>query len=296
MTQGSSDLIYHIRHHTTFQYSAPVRESVMQLRMRPRSDCGQRCLEFDLTTSPNARIHSYTDSVGNAVHHFDIPSVHQTLTIEAESLVERHAPPKQPAQLSMDAWAEVDRLAQRPENFDWVHPSNFAQPTQRLRALAEELRLSRRVDPLTTMMDLNTGLHRAMKFDPRSTRADSPIDECLEKRSGVCQDFAHVFIAIARLVGVPARYVSGHLFQQPDGESSAVREASHAWAEALLPDLGWVGFDATSGQCTGQGHIRTAIERDYFDAAPTRGVFKGVAETKLTVKVSVTQARQEGQP
>jgi len=288
-------LIYRIQHHTTFQYSAPVRESVMQLRMRPRSDCGQRCLEFDLNITPNARVHSYTDSVGNAVHHFDIPSEHQTLSIEAESLVERHAPPNLPARLAMDAWEEIDRLAQRPENFDWVHPSIYATPTARLRALAEELRISRHSDPLTAMTELNIGLHRAMKYEPKSTRADSPIDECLEHRRGVCQDFAHVFIAIARLLRIPARYVSGHLYQEPTEKATPSRDASHAWAEALLPELGWIGFDATSGLRTGECHIRTAVERDYFDAAPTRGVFKGVAETELIVKVAVTRMAQDGQ-
>lgn len=266
----------------------------MELRMRPRSDAGQRCLEFELMIEPDAYVNSYADSLGNIVHHFDIPSEHHALSIKAESLVERHPVPKLPSHLSMETWKEVDRLAHETENWDWVHPSHFAQQTQKLKAFAEELQISRRTDPLTTMIELNGRLHRALKYEPKSTHANSLIDECLEQRCGVCQDFAHVFIAVSRLLHIPCRYVSGHLFHRPDEQALTARDASHAWAEVLLPELGWVGFDPTNGMPVDENHIRTAVGRDYLDVAPTRGVFKGVAESELTVKVAVTRVGQDG--
>ncbi len=259
----------------------------MELRMRPRTDAGQRCHEFEASVSPDAALHSYTDFQGNVVHHFDIPSMHNVLTIETRSLVER-ATPSTPATASAPiAWEQVDALAGEFCNWDWIHPSHFAVPTDRLRALAEELRITRRNDPLTVLRDLCGGLHQALKYEPKSTRVDSPIDECLEHRRGVCQDFAHVFIAIARLLRVPCRYVSGYLFHRPDHTSGGEGDASHAWAEAMLPQAGWVGFDPANDCPVDEDHIRVAVGRDYADVPPTRGVFKGAAESELSVSVEV---------
>lgn len=256
--------------------------------MRPRSEQGQRCLEFELAIDPEAYLNSYTSDLGNVVHHFDIPSEHDKLSVEAVSLVERQPPPKLPTQLSKDTWAEVDRLAQQASNWDWVHPSHFAEPTSRLKALAEQLQISRQIDPLTAVLDLAKRLHRTLKYEPKSTRVDSTIDDCLEQSRGVCQDFAHVFIAIARLLHVPCRYVSGHLFHRSE-DTYSERDATHAWVEVLLPELGWIGLDPTNGIPAEERHISVAIGRDYADVPPTRGVFKGSAETKLEVTVSVTR-------
>jgi transglutaminase-like putative cysteine protease len=281
-------MMYQIKHTTLFAYSQPIRESVMELRMRPRSDCDQRCLEFSLDTTPEARPQSYVDYLGNVVHHFDIPSTHQQLRVDAISLVQVTSRPAWPASLPKDAWAEIDRLGACFENWDWLVPSEFAKPTDRLRALAEELRATRRDDPMSLLRELNTALHRTLAYVPRSTRVDSPIDECLEKRRGVCQDFAHVFVALARLLRVPARYVSGHIFHHVGGHGGEA--ASHAWAEALLPELGWVGFDPSNSAVVAEDHIRVAVGRDYQDVPPSRGVYKGVAESQLTVQVEVSQA------
>jgi transglutaminase-like putative cysteine protease len=281
-------MIYQIKHTTAFAYSAPIRESVMELRVRPRSDGGQRCLEFSLETTPEARPHSYVDYLGNTVHHFDVPSTHHQLRIEAASLVQVASAPQAPRALPKDAWSEVDRLGQSFDNWDWLSSSAYAQPTDRLRALAEELKATRRDDPLSLLKELNSGLHRALVYEPSSTRVDSPIDECLEKRRGVCQDFAHVFVALARLLRIPSRYVSGHLFHRPGAHGG--EDASHAWAEVLLPEVGWMGFDPSNDVLVADEHVRVAVGRDYADVPPTRGVYKGVAESQLTVKVAVTQA------
>jgi transglutaminase-like putative cysteine protease len=286
-------LIYEIRHLTTFQYTRPIRETVMELRMKPCSDRTQRCLDFTLDLEPEARVLHYPDFMGNAVHHFDVPGSHETLRIEAVSLVERLPPAPLPETLHRDAWEETDRQARNFQNWDWIQPSHFARQTSSLRAFAEELRITRRDDPLTALKDLNHRLHQALAYEPRSTRVDSPIDECLARRRGVCQDFAHVFIALARRLGIPCRYVSGHLFHRPGNGEPASPDASHAWAEALLPLIGWVGFDVVNEELAGERHIRVAVGRDYQDVPPTRGVFKGQADSRLSVQVDVRAARPE---
>jgi transglutaminase-like putative cysteine protease len=122
---------------------------------------------------------------------------------------------------------------------------------------------------------------------------DSPIDDALQARRGVCQDFAHIFLALARRLGVPARYVSGYLYHDADRVDRSGDGATHAWAEVLLPGLGWTGFDPTNNLIAGERHIRVAIGRDYGDVPPTRGVFKGASHvrTELAVSVRVGPAR-----
>lgn len=286
-------MIYRIRHCTSFLYSAAIRESVMEIRMCPRDDTRQRCLQFRLAISPDAKAHAYVDSLGNAVHHFDVPGEHTELKIESDSVVERLPQPKRRENLPMGAWTEVDRLASAGENWDWIHESHFIKTTERLKTFANELRTSRDVDPFNALLQLNQALHRNLKYVPAKTRVDSPIDECLEHRSGVCQDFSHVFIAIARMLKIPCRYVSGHLFHRPEDSTAGPHDASHAWPEALLPELGWVGFDPTNGKLADENHVVTAVGRDYFDVPPTRGVYKGFAESKMAVSVSVTRAEQD---
>jgi transglutaminase-like putative cysteine protease len=280
-------VIYRIRHLTKFRYSQPICESVMELRMQPRTDEGQRCLEFEVAVSPVAVVHSYADFLGNTVHHFDIPSMHQELNIETRSLVDRSNVASSAKAGATIGWEQLDAVAGESAHWDWIHSSHFAEPTDRLRSLAEQLRITRRDDPLKVLRDLNSGIYRTLKYEPKSTRVDSPIDECLEKQRGVCQDFAHVFIAIARLLRIPCRYVSGYLFHRPDHHSGGHGDASHAWAEALLPQHGWVGFDPANNCLAEDDHVRVAVGRDYADVPPTRGVFKGLAESELTVGVDV---------
>ena len=147
-------------------------------------------------------------------------------------------------------------------------------------------------DPLTALKTLNAAIFDAFEYESGVTQVHSPIDHALELRRGVCQDFAHIMIAIARKWGIPARYVSGYLYHRPRSRDRSNADATHAWVEAHLPSLGWVGFDPTNNILTGEQHIRAAIGRDYADVPPTRGTFKGVAQSELAIAVSVepTQA------
>ena len=280
-------MFYSIRHITRFHYSAPVNESVMEVRMRPRSDSDQRCLYFALTVNPKAHVSFYRDHLGNTIHHFDVPGSHTRLGLVAESTVEVDASEPVPDSIDATAWHDIDAIAGSGEYFEFLQPSELAIPTALLKAFANEIGAERRSDPLTLLRELNSKIFDALSYVPKSTDVDSPIDIALSSRMGVCQDFSHVMIAVLRGLGIPARYVSGYLYHSAEAHDRSRDGATHAWVEAMLPGLGWVGFDPTNNLLSTERHIRTAIGRDYADVPPAKGVFKGTADSLISVAVRV---------
>lgn len=279
-------MIYSVRHITNFGYEPAVRESVMEVRMQPRSEGHQRCLSFSLDVLPHANIMWYRDFSGNTVHHFDIPGRHARVKVIAQAVVEVQAPPM-PVASEVGTWQDLDGLIQAGDHWEMLLPSRFAQQTAALQLLASELKVERRGNPLELLLELNEGLYDTFEYVPNSTKVDSPIDEALETRQGVCQDFAHIMIALLRNLHVPSRYISGYLFHGKADHDRSPEGATHAWVEAFLPGPGWVAFDPTNNLLGGERHIRIAIGRDYADVPPTRGVYKGEAESELSVAVTV---------
>jgi transglutaminase-like putative cysteine protease len=278
---------YSIRHLTRFRYSRPISQSIMETRMNPRSDSHQHCLTFSLSVSPRCRVFSYRDYLGNNIHHFDIPGDHNQLIIVAESVVEQHPAPDVPAFLAPDAWAALDDLIHSGDYWEMLLPSAFAADSPALLALAKQLEVTRRDDPLMLVHEINQRLFDYFDYVPRSTHVDSPIDDAIENHRGVCQDFTHTMIALLRHVGIPARYVSGYLYRSREDHDRSTPDATHAWVDVLLPHLGWVGFDPTNNLVAHHRHIRTAVGRDYADVPPTRGIFRGKTESELYVAVHV---------
>lgn len=279
---------YSIRHLTRFQYERPISESMMETRMNPRNDSNQRCLTFSLSISPRCRVFRHRDHLGNNVQHFDIPGEHSQLVIIAEALVEQQALTDVPYFLAPDAWRELDALVSQDDYWEMLLPSKFARPTEALLRLARDLNVCRRDDPLMLLHELNTRIYEWFSYVPKSTQVDSPIDEAIHSREGVCQDFAHSMIALVRLVGIPCRYVSGYLHHGVENQDRSTADATHAWLEAFLPHLGWVGFDPTNNLVAHQRHIRTALGRDYADVPPTRGIYRGSTKSELFVAVKVS--------
>jgi transglutaminase-like putative cysteine protease len=290
-------LIYSVLHTTTFSYQPAVRESVMEVRLQPRSDGPQHCLTFELEVTPAANIMQYRDFMGNTVHHFDIAGKHSQIRITARSSVEVRPVP---ALNSADAgsWEDLDRAvtalspnpAMNGDCWEMLLPSQFAKPSAQLEALAAELRCQRRDAPLQLLTELNQSIYESFAYVPNSTSVDSPIDDALISRQGVCQDFAHIMIALVRPLRIPCRYVSGYMFHRDEVEEKKDRSlegASHAWVEAFLPSLGWTAFDPTNNLTGADRHIRVALGRDYADVPPTRGVHKGEAQSALSVAVTV---------
>ncbi|HEX5262364.1 MAG TPA: transglutaminase family protein, partial [Phenylobacterium sp.] len=266
-----------LRHSTRYLYEAPVRESVMEVWMQPQKRAHQRLVSFDLDIEPAAQLFSYADTFGNAVYHFDIPQPHAALTITARSAVETEAPPPLPDRLDRGEWDRLRSDFVRGEHFDFLHAHGFAGPTPALTAFMAEKKLEtlRAHDPLTALRDLNGRIYEAFGYEAGVTRADSPIDDVLSARKGVCQDFAHVMIAICRQWGIPARYVSGYLFTDRKAGDRSDPDATHAWVEVFLPSLRWIGLDPTNDTMAGARHIACAVGRDYSDVPPSRGVYKG---------------------
>jgi transglutaminase-like putative cysteine protease len=283
-----------VRHVTQYHYAAPVRESVMELWMQPQKSVTQRLVSFELELDPLAQVHSYADSFGNAVYHFDVPQPHERLEIIARSAVETVAPEALPEALDRGEWDRLRSDFVRGECFDFLRPHGYACRTEALDAFvaARSLDDLRRLDPLTAARRLNRAVYEAFDYEPGVTEADSPIDLALEQGRGVCQDFAHIMIAICRDWGLPARYVSGYLFtDRGHDQDRSDPDATHAWVEVFLPSLRWVGLDPTNDITAGERHVAVAIGRDYADVPPSRGVFKGEAESELAVGVSVRRAR-----
>jgi len=286
-------MIFSVRHITSFRYEPAVRESIMEVRLQPRSDGNQRCLNFALRVDPAANIMQYRDFSGNTVHHFDIAAAHTEMTVSAESSVEVQSA-SAPRACDCGDWDDLDALLTAGEYWDMLLPSHFARSTATLEELAKELHFERRGNPLELISDLNTAIFRLFAYVPHSTKVDSPIDEALRTRQGVCQDFAHIMIALVRRLNVPCRYISGYMFHREETHSDRSLEgASHAWVEALVPRLGWVAFDPTNNLVGADRHIRVAVGRDYADVPPTRGVYKGEAQSELSVTVRVNPVDKE---
>ena len=264
-----------IVHSTRYRYSGPIAETVMEVRLRPMDGNGQRCLEFGLELSHGIEARSYVDGFGNHVHYFNLVKPHSGLTVVSRSNVETG--------LAQDA-DSGEELVQ-----DFLRFRAPAKDVEGVRELARrhaiaDLASAAAVE--SALDELTLAISREFMYDRTVTNVYSSVDDVLALRAGVCQDFAHLFIAVARAMGVPARYVSGYI--HTPGEK--VVAASHAWAEAWVPDRGWVGFDATHPVRTTPHHVRLAVGRDYTDAAPTRGVYVGSALGTMTISVKTREA------
>jgi transglutaminase-like putative cysteine protease len=266
---------FEIEHTTRFAYTGPITETVMELRLMPLDGPGQRLLEFAIEIVPRAKLANYTDGYGNLVHYFNLLRGHQKLRVTSRSLVEMNGDADGGGRRQQDdlVW---DFLRFRPPVADVAGVRQLAArhaPTD----LASGDAVAAALDNLTV------AISRDFAYDPAVTSVYTGVEEVLQLRAGVCQDFAHLFIAAARAMEVPARYVSGYI--HIPGPRGITEGASHAWAEAWIPGTGWVGFDATHPVRAGENHVRVAVGRDYRDAAPTRGVYVGTATGRMEVNV-----------
>jgi transglutaminase-like putative cysteine protease len=264
----------------------------MELRMQPRSEGPQTLRSFQISTNPRAQLYAYTDHLGNAVYHFNLLREHEELRIEAQAVVEIAPMRTLPEKLDPLEWSRYNSFNLSDDHFDMLGPSRFARPSRELESFMKIADLEKpNGDPLTALKTLQRGIYDSFDYEPGVTEVNSPIEVALEQRRGVCQDFAHIMTAIARVWGIPCRYVSGYLYHKGSHDRSSAN-ATHAWVEAYLPSLGWIGFDPTNNIMACERHIRAAVGRDYADVPPTRGTFKGDSDSELSIAVSLepTQA------
>ena len=275
---------YEIEHLSHYSYTAPVQQCVMLLCLEPRKDRGQRLLDFEIETSPPANLSRETDCFGNTRHLLDLHQTHQILEITTRSTVEVASAPPLPARLHTSAWEEI--RSRRESDWDFTHPSALVRPSPALTEFVDRHGIEPIDDPLTSLLQLSHTLHDCLQYIPGSTTAESPVEHIIETGRGVCQDYAHLMIAIARSWGIPTRYVSGYLNPTDQSGEQTPSNATHAWVECRLPELGWVGFDPTNQSFAGEGgKVHIAVGRDYRDVSPTRGVLQGGGATHLEVDV-----------
>lgn len=277
---------HRIIHDTIFSYDHPVHESVMEVRLHPASNERQRCEQFSLQITPKTAIHTYIDAANNIINHFQIPGQLTKLHVRAEATVEVHPRDPLPTTVSAEAWAAYETIQNTPM-LDMILASTYAKPSAALDAFMQEHDISRKTDPLSTIRTINTVLYQAIRYTPQSTTVDSTIDDVLTHRKGVCQDISHLMIAMCRRIGIPARYISGYLYHRRGDNDRSQTDATHAWIEVWIPELGWVGFDPTNNMESGERHIIVATGRDYADVTPTRGIYRGVANETLGVSVRI---------
>jgi transglutaminase-like putative cysteine protease len=284
---------YHLTHCTEFSYDGPVSESYNEVRLRPIHDDRQTCVSFRLTTTPASRGTAYLDAFGNWVHQFNILAEHRRLQVEAKCVVLAHDVATLLAGGMTLRELDSRRDELNDEYYDLLAPSSYVP---RLPGLAELIESAERTSGgsvagfVQAASDL---IHERFRYVKGATHVHSSIADSLSIGAGVCQDFAHLLLGVARMRGVPARYVSGYMVPESTNALDARLEeviggqASHAWAEVYLPDAGWVGLDPTLGKPMGLRHLRIAYGRDYNDVAPVRGIYRGESGQRLSVDVRV---------
>ncbi len=282
-----------IDHRSVYTYTEPATGSVMTAHLQPMDEGNQQLLSFEIDVEPIATPIPCTDTFGNGYHLFSIHRSHRHTTVHSRSMVRVSDPVPLPDYLEEDAWDRLDELRRDVCFWGSLAHGQFTRPSPMLSDFAQEHQLSRREDPLDTLRVACQTLHEQFTYTPNSTTVDSPIEQILQTRAGVCQDYTHVMLTLARSWGIPSRYVSGYLFLEgAEGEQSP-QGASHAWGEFWLPGIGWVGFDPTNNTAEDHRHIRLARGRDYADIPPTRGVLFGGGEVELKIAVTLCPALAE---
>lgn len=276
-----------VRHVTRLAYGAPVVEAQSEVRKTPAQTGLQRVVTHKLAVSPTANLRSYVDYFGSHVHTFNLLEPHLEVEITAEAVVETTDAISCGAPPACDERPWQQRLA------EFLHWSPMVP------ALPDYAGIEHGVDPalggeafVAALQELGASFGRRFRYDPTATEVDSSPAVLFERGGGVCQDLAHAMLGVLRLAGVPARYVSGYVYdpsESEEGDHVIGASASHAWVQAWHPDLGWVGIDPTNDRLVDWQYVEVAAGRDYSDVQPLRGVYIGAQRQALEVEVSVAR-------
>jgi transglutaminase-like putative cysteine protease len=286
-----------VRHVTHYRYDRTVQRSTHRVRLRPQQNGFQRLLDYRLTISPDVPAIEYEDVFGNRTTSFEITQPYTELSIAAESTVELlrvdpFAFTNLPVRPSFPlVWMPWEQKMLEP----YLQPEEL--PETELRELydyAMSFVARNNRDLLETLFAINLTLFREYQYVPGSTSLETTPYQVFACKRGVCQDFANIFIALARLLGIPARYVCGYIYTCNTGASRARSDASHAWVQLYLPNVGWTAFDPTNGILPSTDHVRVAYGRHYRDTAPTAGTLYSPAVESLSIDVEVADVTAGG--
>ena len=276
----------HVLHRTHYTYKTPVRDSLNEMRLQP-ADTGEQIVEsFALKISPFTQPRHQLDFYHNHVHRFDILAPHSVLEVEASSVVYTTQPPD-PALGVLVPLTSMDICLEQNGCYDFLQSSTYISIDSDVYALATSITTGC-TDTWSAVLSLKRFIHDEFRYQPAVTNVHTRMSESLRLRQGVCQDFAHVLIGLCRALKIPARYVSGYLYNGPSDQLKGA-QASHAWIEVYLPGHGWIGVDPTNRLRTGERHVKIATGRDYTDVSPLRGTYRGTGERTLRVDVLVTR-------
>jgi len=292
--------VYTITHGTLYRYSQPVVMSHQVLHLEPLATETQECLNFSLDVQPQPlEIFARKDYFGNQVHHLTITEPHQELQITARSQVA--VTPFAPRSSTLTcgearAWLDASTEAAAHHARQFLYPSAAVPNLTMAKEWAERIFPDGR-SVLEGVSELAAEIHHRFTFDPSATLPSTPLEEFIQLERGVCQDFAHLSVAILRAAGLAGRYVSGYLLTNPPpGQPRRIgADASHAWAGAYVPGSGWVDFDPTNNSFCDEQHITTARGREYGDISPVRGTVVGGGPQALFLGVTVIPAGEQSQ-
>ena len=270
-----------VSHTTRYCYDTPPASVTQILRLTPRNHDGQYVVVWRIELSEDCLLHKHEDAFGNITHSFTAEGHYNELSIAVDGEVETH-----------DTNSVVRGAVERFSPNLFLRETALTQPDAAIIDLANSARRIAGVETLPLLQTLTTVLKLEIIFDSDPTHTATTAAEAFRLRRGVCQDLTHIFIAAARHLNIPTRYVGGH-FYRADGVTA--QDAGHAWAESYVEHLGWVGFDPANGIGTTQTHVRLSVGLDYLGAAPVRGVRYGGGSETLKVAVHVDQADRQTQ-
>jgi transglutaminase-like putative cysteine protease len=270
-----------ISHETRYQYQQPINGLIQILRLTPRNHEGQYVVDWRIDVSADCRLERHEDAFGNLTDTFSIHGHVDELRVTVAGEVETE-----------DCHGVIRGTVERLPPSLYLRETDLTRADAAIEAFARDIASSGPSDPLGRLHTLLSRLNDDITYDQDPTHAATTAAEAFALKRGVCQDITHIFISVARRLGIPARYIGGYFYSGSDDDQA---EASHAWAEAFVPDLGWVGFDATNGICITDAHIRVAAGLDYLGAAPVRGSRRGGAGETLAVEVFVGRPKMLGQ-
>ena len=279
-----------ICYRTRFAFDAPVRESQNEMRACPVSDERQQLLIYRVVVEPAARMLSFTDYWGTRVDHFGVTDAHTALEVTAEASVETQDPPPVTAGPPLDT-LRVPGFRDKHEEF--LKASPHTDWNDELARAARSLAEANGSDVVSAATEVSRFVGNELSYEPGATEIGEPIADIAAKGVGVCQDYAHLAVALCRSIGIPARYVSGYLFSSDDRTGSIdgdlVRVQTHAWFEAAVPSLGWLPLDPTNQLAVGRQHVKIGHGRDYDDVPPLRGVYSGPGTPTVEASVEIRQ-------
>jgi len=269
-----------ISHETRYHYDTPANGVIQTLRLTPRNHEGQYVVRWRIDVSEDCGLDAHEDAFGNVSHTFSVDGPFTSLSVQVEGEVD-----------VQDTAGIVRGAVERFPPSLYLRATPLTEVDGAMADFAREVR-QQADDQLPLLHALLSRVHADMTFDTDPTHSSTTAAEAFALKRGVCQDLTHVFIATARHLGIPARYVGGY-FHRSDGV--VYQDAGHAWAEAYVPTIGWIAFDPANGICATEAHVRVAVGLDYLGAAPVRGARRGGGQETLAVKVLVDQAARQVQ-